>query len=90
MNTDIKEQIKLIEDYISGTEKAGKLMVNDYSIKNVEFHLNILKGVKTSLNKLKNIKCTCPEENQTGTSTVKCCNVCGLPVEEFWTKNIEI
>lgn len=30
--------------------------------------------------------CTCTEEDTTGSTTVECCNVCGLPIRpESWT-----
>jgi len=29
-------------------------------------------------------KCKCLKENWTGWTTVKCCNLCGNPIEKFW------
>lgn len=31
--------------------------------------------------------CVCDEEDKHGWTTVKCCNECGLSVEEFWNKH---
>lgn len=28
--------------------------------------------------------CTCTEDETTGTTQVKCCNICGKPTEKFW------
>ena len=33
------------------------------------------------------IKCQCKEEAKTGQTSVMCCNICGLPDEDFWIKN---
>lgn len=30
------------------------------------------------------MKCNCKDEIKTGQTSVMCCNVCGLPDEEFW------
>lgn len=30
--------------------------------------------------------CGCNNEQKTGWTKIKCCNVCGKPDEEFWTK----
>lgn len=40
-----------------------------------------------SMFRLKDIGCKC--EDSIGWSEIKCCNICGLPTEEFWTKNTE-
>lgn len=29
-------------------------------------------------------KCSCEEDDKTGQTSVMCCNVCGLPDENFW------
>jgi len=31
-------------------------------------------------------KCKCLKENWIGWTTVKCCNLCGNPIEKFWEK----
>ena len=28
--------------------------------------------------------CTCTPDETTGTTSVKCCNICGKPAEDFW------
>ena len=33
------------------------------------------------------IRCSCKEDDKTGTVKVDCCNICGLPDEEWWGKN---
>ena len=38
----------------------------------------------------KDIACQCPNEVKHGETSVMCCNHCGLPTEEFWTKNISL
>lgn len=30
-------------------------------------------------------KCKCTPDETTGWTEVKCCNICGKPVEDFWT-----
>lgn len=30
-------------------------------------------------------KCKCTPDETTGWTEVKCCNICGKPVEEFWS-----
>ena len=35
------------------------------------------------------MKCNCKDEIKTGQTSVMCCNVCGLPDEEFWQKGDE-
>lgn len=30
-------------------------------------------------------KCKCTPDETTGWTQVKCCNICGKPVEDFWT-----
>lgn len=38
--------------------------------------------------KQSNTKCKCTTEETTGWSTVKCCNICGLPIQsEAWSFN---
>jgi len=32
------------------------------------------------------IKCSCPREDTTGETKVWCCNLCGKPTEEWWSK----
>lgn len=29
-------------------------------------------------------KCACTADETTGTTTVRCCNICGKPAESFW------
>jgi len=36
------------------------------------------------------MKCNCKDEIKTGQTSVMCCNVCGLPDEEFWQPPIQI
>lgn len=37
------------------------------------------------LKELKSIaKCTCTVDETTGWTAVKCCNICGNPIESFW------
>lgn len=31
-----------------------------------------------------NSQCKCTPDETTGWTTVKCCNICGKPVEDFW------
>ena len=34
-------------------------------------------------------KCKCTPDETTGWTEVKCCNICGKPVEDFWCINNE-
>lgn len=37
-----------------------------------------------------NIKCQCTPEQKHGNTAILCCNKCGLPEEDFWTKDVEL
>jgi len=46
----------------------------------------IIKELKsTSDNNKPDISCKCTEADKHGDTTIRCCNECGLPVEDFWT-----
>lgn len=32
--------------------------------------------------------CICTPDETTGTTTVRCCNICGKPTEDFWRRGI--
>jgi hypothetical protein len=33
------------------------------------------------------ISCVCPNEIKTGTVAIHCCNLCGKPDEDWWSKH---
>ena len=35
-------------------------------------------------------QCRCPEKIKHGETSIMCCNECGRPTEEFWTKKINL
>lgn len=35
-------------------------------------------------------QCRCPDKIKHGETSVMCCNECGRPTEEFWTKKIQL
>jgi len=59
-----------------------KCKINEVGITN--FPLIFLEWLDEKF--MKNIGCKCKEEDKHGWTEVKCCNLCGLPIEEFWIK----
>ena len=47
----------------------------------VEFWKDELKLQEQAINYS---HCSCTPDETTGTTTVKCCNICGKPAESFW------
>jgi hypothetical protein len=49
--------------------------------------VNYLNDELSKLHQPTVIRCSCHEEDKTGTVKIDCCNICGLPDEEWWGKN---
>lgn len=50
--------------------------------------LNEYRAIKQALSQHDVSGCVCDEEEKHGWTTVKCCNRCGLSIEDFWNKHI--
>lgn len=44
----------------------------------------------SKLTRKDDIACKCTPDETTGNTTVRCCNICGKPTEEFWTKKLTL
>lgn len=71
------------------TELVDKLEA--FLIENKSIKTETLKEIYPFLNDIRKqltltdvSQCACTSEETTGTTTVKCCNVCGKPAEIFW------
>jgi hypothetical protein len=89
-----KTAIELAKEYanemypLSGNETEKELGIIGRDRIHLEIAFNAgFKAASQLQQQERDIQCKCSREEKTGYVQINCCNLCGLPEEEWWTQS---
>lgn len=72
------------DDTYEVEELKSEILVLQNQVRDLDFDILNWKG------QAELIECQCKNEDKHGETSIMCCNHCGKPTEEFWTKKTEV